>query len=71
MRNCTERPAIIEKGLGLLAGNQTKSIVAAVSKLLTNASLYKKMIGKASPYGDGHAAEMIVEILKKSLKKAN
>ncbi len=68
MRNCTERPAIIEKGLGLLAGNQTKSIVAAVSKLLTNQALYQKMIGKSSPYGDGHAAKAIVAILKKSLK---
>jgi UDP-N-acetylglucosamine 2-epimerase (non-hydrolysing) len=68
MRNYTERSAVIQKGLGLLVGTQTKSIVTAVSELLTNAQVYQKMVGKSSPYGNGHAAEYIVEVLKKSLK---
>lgn len=67
LRDKTERPAIIEAGVGILAGTKTDDIVTIVSLLLTHENLYKKMAKGASPYGDGHAAEYIVAILKRLL----
>jgi UDP-N-acetylglucosamine 2-epimerase (non-hydrolysing) len=65
MREVTERPAIIDAGVGVLAGTHTEEIVNAVSTLLTDNNLYEKMSNGLSPYGDGHAARRIVEILRK------
>ena len=67
MRDTTERPAIIEQGSGILAGTDTDTIVAAVSRLLTDQSAYKGMQRGVSPYGDGHAAERIVACLEQAL----
>lgn len=71
LRDKTERPAILEKGVGLLAGTKEEDIVKEVSHLLMTPALYKKMATGPSPYGDGHAAEKIVAILHKLLLKSN
>lgn len=67
LRNTTERPAVIAAGVGVLAGTDTKNIVAVVSQLLSNDALYAKMAHGGSPYGDGYAAQRIVDCLYRNL----
>ncbi len=69
MRNCTERLSITELGLGILAGTETDDIVSAVSNVLTNVPMFKRMSSGSCPYGDGHAADKIVSKLEKFLMK--
>ncbi len=69
MRNCTERTAVVEEGLGILAGTETDAIVSAVSDLLTNETMYNKMVKSSCPFGDGQAALYIVNYLEKVLTK--
>jgi UDP-N-acetylglucosamine 2-epimerase (non-hydrolysing) len=63
MRNTTERPEGIEAGTTILVGTKTKSIVQATEKLIKDTQTYKKMAKVNNPYGDGRAAEKIVNIL--------
>ena len=67
LRNVTERPAIISEAVGMLVGTDTNNIVKAVSELLTNQKRYDEMARGVSPYGDGCAAEHIVNFLEKHL----
>lgn len=61
MRLVTERPEVIASGLGRLLGTDTRRIVEAVNELLDDPSLYERISAAANPFGDGHAAERIVE----------
>jgi UDP-N-acetylglucosamine 2-epimerase (non-hydrolysing) len=67
LRNTTERPEIISAGVGLLVGTEKENIVKAISQLVIDKKLYKKMTQGISPYGDGHAAERIVDCLQHDL----
>lgn len=67
LRNTTERQAVITAGVGVLAGTETKHIIDSVSSLLTDKKLYDSMAQGVSPYGDGHAAERIVDYLYQNL----
>jgi UDP-N-acetylglucosamine 2-epimerase (non-hydrolysing) len=63
MRNATERPEVIAVGAGKLVGTEVDSIVKEAQNLLANNDEYKRMAAAPNPYGDGHAAKRIVEIL--------
>ncbi len=63
MREKTERPEGIEAGTSRLVGTQTDGIVNTVDDLLRNSVSYNEMTKINNPYGDGNAAERIVEIL--------
>lgn len=63
LRDVTERPLIIELGLGLLVGSNKENIVNTVTELLIDPHKYQSMQKHLSPYGDGHAAERIVNII--------
>ena len=63
MREVTERPEGIEAGCVSLVGVDTDRIVEGVSNLLSDENLYKKMAHARNPYGDGKAAERIVECI--------
>jgi UDP-N-acetylglucosamine 2-epimerase (non-hydrolysing) len=63
MREVTERPEGIDAGCVSLVGVDRKKIVEGVSSLLSDETLYKKMSQARNPYGDGKAAERIVEAL--------
>jgi UDP-N-acetylglucosamine 2-epimerase (non-hydrolysing) len=47
-----------------LVGASTENIFAAASELFENERCYKAMAHVRNPFGDGHAADYIVEILK-------
>jgi UDP-N-acetylglucosamine 2-epimerase (non-hydrolysing) len=65
MREATERPEGVQAGILKLVGTETSRIVQEVTRLLDDASAYAEMARVANPYGDGHAAERIVEALLK------
>jgi len=63
MREVSERPEAIAAGTALLTGTDPERIVGAVDSLLDDPVCYKGMSSRPNPYGDGHAAERIVEFL--------
>ncbi|MCL1975086.1 MAG: UDP-N-acetylglucosamine 2-epimerase (non-hydrolyzing) [Firmicutes bacterium] len=63
LREVTERPEAIAAGTARLAGIGRDTVYAAVSALLQNEAEYKKMARSINPYGDGHAAERIRDII--------
>ena len=63
LRETTERPEGVEAGTLMLVGTETSHIVQNAKRLLENESEYAKMAKASNPYGDGHAAERIVEAL--------
>jgi UDP-N-acetylglucosamine 2-epimerase (non-hydrolysing) len=66
MRETTERPEGVAAGTLKLVGTETNRILQETSRLLEDSSAYAEMAKAANPYGDGHAAERIVEALLKT-----
>ncbi len=63
MRQTTERPEAVEAGAARLVGTSVETIVDGVSSLITNAQQYAACQIDQNPYGDGRAAERIVELM--------
>lgn len=70
MRETTERPEAVKAGTVLLVGTEREKIVKETIDLLKNKEKYQSMSKAHNPYGDGKAAEKIVEIIK-NFKKVN
>jgi UDP-N-acetylglucosamine 2-epimerase (non-hydrolysing) len=68
LRTVTERPEVVESGFGRLVGTDRKMIVEEASHILTDPVAYRAMISGENPFGDGHAAERIVEIITQRFK---
>jgi len=66
LREVTERPEGVEAGVLKVVGTNAERIVAEAARLLTDEAAYREMAQCRNPYGDGHAAERIVEILQRS-----
>jgi UDP-N-acetylglucosamine 2-epimerase (non-hydrolysing) len=64
MRDTTERPEGVAVGTALLTGPSAANIVAHATRLLTDQSAYDQMASARNPYGDGHAAERIVQRIR-------
>lgn len=67
IRKKTERMESLDMGISRLTGTETKNIIDNVSELLDNENSYRKMISNKNPYGDGHAAEKILDFILKKL----
>ncbi len=67
LRDTTERPEAVTAGTAKLVGTESKNIFAAASELLSNKAAYEAMANAINPFGDGHAAERILEIVQKYL----
>lgn len=63
MRQVTERPEAIEAGTARLVGTEGERIEAETRRLLDDPAAYDRMAKAANPFGDGHAAERIVDAL--------
>jgi UDP-N-acetylglucosamine 2-epimerase (non-hydrolysing) len=63
LRETTERPEAFEAGLCKIIGTSRARIVEETSLLLNNKGAYQNMIKSDNPYGDGHAAERIVQTM--------
>jgi UDP-N-acetylglucosamine 2-epimerase (non-hydrolysing) len=65
LREVTERPEAVEAGTVRVVGTDRRRIVDWTERLLRDPAEYGRMASVANPYGDGHAAERIVEALLK------
>lgn len=63
LRETTERQEGVEAGTLKLVGTDPRRIVAEAQRLLDVPEAYAEMAGSVNPYGDGHAAEKIVDAL--------
>ena len=63
MRETTERPEAVEAGAARLVGTDVDTIVGGVATLLEDPVQYAACQIDQNPYGDGHAAERIVQLM--------
>ncbi|MBV8245272.1 MAG: UDP-N-acetylglucosamine 2-epimerase (non-hydrolyzing) [Candidatus Eremiobacteraeota bacterium] len=63
MRDETERPEGLEAGTLELVGHERARIVPAARRLLSDEVEFARMAKANNPYGDGHAAERVVQWL--------
>ncbi|ASB49413.1 non-hydrolyzing UDP-N-acetylglucosamine 2-epimerase [Alkalitalea saponilacus] len=64
MRDTTERPEAVDAGTVVLVGTNKEMIVREALDLLSNKERYASMSALHNPYGDGKAAQRIVDFLK-------
>jgi UDP-N-acetylglucosamine 2-epimerase (non-hydrolysing) len=65
MREVTERPEGIEAGCVRLVGTDKEKVVTETRRLLDDPDAHAAMAQAVNPYGDGRAAERIVDALLK------
>ena len=66
LRELTERSEAVEAGVATLVGTNPDRIVQEASRLLSRPAT-RESIARTNPFGDGHAAERIVDILEREL----
>jgi UDP-N-acetylglucosamine 2-epimerase (non-hydrolysing) len=67
LRDTTERPEGVAAGCVRLSGTRPEAVEADLTELLDDEGAYRAMAHVANPYGDGRAAERIVERLARDL----
>ncbi|MCS7063875.1 MAG: UDP-N-acetylglucosamine 2-epimerase (non-hydrolyzing) [Methylacidiphilales bacterium] len=67
LRDTTERPEVIDSGFGVLVGTDQKKILYHFNLILNDTKVYNSMTQSVNPFGDGHAAKKICDILLKSI----
>lgn len=68
LRNTTERPELIDAGAGMLVGTDPVRIVSLVSHLLANTPDLARMRAAINPFGDGHTAARVADVLQRDLR---
>jgi len=63
-RDVTERPEGVEAGSAKLVGTNRQRIFFEMSSLLEDKTIYSDMSSAKNSYGDGHAAERIIEAIR-------
>lgn len=63
MRETTERPEGVDAGTAKLVGTDADMIVAEVTRLLDDSAAYAAMAQAHNPFGDGHSAQRIADLL--------
>jgi UDP-N-acetylglucosamine 2-epimerase (non-hydrolysing) len=63
LRDLTERPEGVEAGVLKLVGSDPRKILAEASRLLDEPFDHARRTQTVNPFGDGHAAERIVQAL--------
>ncbi|MEH2273861.1 MAG: UDP-N-acetylglucosamine 2-epimerase (non-hydrolyzing) [Nostoc sp.] len=67
LRDTTERPEAVAAGTAKLVGTTSQNIFAAAAELLSDLDAYEAMANAINPFGDGHAAERILQIVQNYL----
>lgn len=70
LRDTTERPEVVEVGAGVLVGTNQQKIIEEAEKLLIDQQHYEKMAHVENPFGDGQAAQRILDQIAKSYELA-
>ncbi len=68
LRDTTERPELIEAGAGIIVGTDGCRIVQTVQQLLTDGAGLARMRQAVNPFGDGHTAPRIADVLARDLE---
>jgi UDP-N-acetylglucosamine 2-epimerase (non-hydrolysing) len=63
LREVTERPEGVQAGTVKLVGSDCDRIVSEARQLLDDQDAHDRMVKAVNPYGDGHAAERIVQAI--------
>ncbi len=63
LRDVTERPEVVEAGWGEVVGTDPERIVARALRLIDDDDSWRAMASGPNPFGDGRAAERIVDAL--------
>ncbi|MBE9077122.1 UDP-N-acetylglucosamine 2-epimerase (non-hydrolyzing) [Romeria aff. gracilis LEGE 07310] len=63
LRETTERPEAVAAGTAKLVGTSPAQVIAAAAELLEDEAAYKAMAKAINPFGDGHAAERIRQVV--------
>ncbi len=71
LRDTTERPEAVAAGTVKLVGTDPAALFEAASQLLKQPESYAQMANAANPYGDGKAAERIVQAILYHFKIIN
>ncbi|MDJ0615787.1 MAG: UDP-N-acetylglucosamine 2-epimerase (non-hydrolyzing) [Calothrix sp. MO_192.B10] len=71
LRKTTERPEAVAAGTAKLVGTEPGQIVATTAQLLSDTTAYQTMANAINPFGDGHAAERILQIVQEYLQNGN
>lgn len=66
LRDKTERPEALEAGTARLVGTDPRRIVFEAERLLEDDEAHRAMAAADNPFGDGRAAERIVDLLLES-----
>lgn len=64
LRKVTERPEAVAAGTAAIVGVDEQGVYLKVRELLTDARAYERMANAVNPYGDGHAAERILDAMR-------
>ena len=64
MRRDTERHEGIDAGTSILVGTDRAAVREAAMRLLDDPSAHRDMAERPNPYGDGHAAGRVAQILR-------
>jgi UDP-N-acetylglucosamine 2-epimerase (non-hydrolysing) len=65
MRDITERPEGVDAGVARLVGTDLRRIRDETERLLHDEGAYATMTGAGNPYGDGRAAERIMDVIRR------
>lgn len=69
LRDVTERPEAVSSGTAVLAGREPSKIIELSLKILRDDEFKASILAKAgSPFGEGRAAEIIVDVLSNYIK---
>ncbi|MCI6159507.1 MAG: UDP-N-acetylglucosamine 2-epimerase (non-hydrolyzing) [Selenomonadaceae bacterium] len=63
LRDTTERPEAVEAGTVKLIGTNRERVYEEARRLLVDDAEYHRMAESVNPYGDGHAAERILQAI--------
>lgn len=66
LREVTERPEGIETGAAELLGTTPEALIAGVRRLVVDPQRYARMAYAENPYGDGRAAEAILQAITRT-----
>lgn len=67
LRQVTERPEVVKAGGAKLVGTNPDTIIAETIRLLEDTKEYNRMANIVNPFGDGRAAQRIINFIKHKL----
>lgn len=68
LRDTTERPEGVAAGTLKLVGTDPQAVKEQMNALLSDPAKYAEMAQAQNPYGDGHAADRILDAIAKTIK---